>query len=333
VLIFAIKIPLVHGEIFNVYNLIPLPISLNFSNAYSYIDPSYPYLLMSTTKTHYSRLKDLSSCIKLTQNEYICRDTIIQLTSEQPVCETLLRSGLTQKIPSDCSTKTLKADLELWHPLNRNSWLYITTSPTVGTLACDRRNIETTDITFKGTGIFTMAPRCKCYTTSSTLYASRNSTQKYIHFIPDININTDGCCNRKIELLQSQEMIPVKLRNVNLDNLRASKEKLQQIDAILQRNLEESSIMSNNYFKYSVGPMCILIITLVYCGYKYCNLKGLCKRCSGTRHRHRASNSHPSPEAAEPFELRELQPEIHSSPPSYDEESRLYPNLNKIHRI
>ncbi|KAG5885895.1 hypothetical protein JTB14_012142 [Gonioctena quinquepunctata] len=64
-----VSIPLVHEQAYNLYNLIPFPAQLNNSNIYSYIDPIYPYLLLSTTKTHYSRLTDLTPCQRLLEND------------------------------------------------------------------------------------------------------------------------------------------------------------------------------------------------------------------------------------------------------------------------
>lgn len=280
ILVYALKIPLVQEQVYNLYNLIPTPISFNNSNVYSYINPSYPYLLISTTKMHYSRVKDLSSCKKLTSVEYICKDIVIQLTTEQPVCEVLLKSKFVKTIPLDCSTKTIKANLELWHPLSENSWLYITTTPTTGTLTCDKSQIEVLDVPFQGTGIFTMAPKCKCYTTSSILYATTNLTHNFTNtnFIPDININIDNCCVKKTEIINSYNMDPIQLKNINLDALRHTQHKLSDFDKIIQRNLEEEDLKKeSNYFNYFIGGVATLIImiSLYCCCCKCCDCRSL----------------------------------------------------------
>lgn len=269
ILIFTIKIPLVHDQLYNIYNLIPLPVRHNSSNLYSYIDTSYPYLLLSTTKTHYGRLRNLFACKKLSEEDYICENPTIHLTSERPVCETLLRSKLQDAIPKDCPTRTITADLEIWHPLSANSWLFIMSHPTTASISCDKSNSKIYDVELNSVGIFAMRQRCKCYTFSTVLVSSANRSTIHEHFVPDINILSDDCCRKQEEILQKEDiqMEPMKLNNLNLDDLRHSQHKLDQFDEILQKNLNNSnpSPYSSSFFKILLSILSLIVTIFIIC--------------------------------------------------------------------
>lgn len=248
-LIFAIKIPLVLEQLFNLFNLIPLPVSYENSSVYSYIDPSYPFLLLSTTKAQYSRLKDLSTCKKISSEDYLCSETAIYLTAERPVCETILRTKLPNELPEDCPTRTIKADIELWHPLSTNSWLYVISNKTSASISCSKENIDITEVTIQGIGIFQLHSNCKCYTFSTVLYATSNRTSNYSNYLPSFDITKSDCCLYQREFLKTKapHMALMKINHNNLDELRHSKHKLEQFDEILRDNMNQS------YFHRSVS--------------------------------------------------------------------------------
>ncbi|XP_060530460.1 uncharacterized protein LOC132704467 [Cylas formicarius] len=129
VLIYVIKIPLVQKQLNNLFNLIPLLVPYTNSSVYSYINPSYPFLLLSATRTHYGRLRDLSACKKISLENYLCSEIVVYLASETPVCQTILGTDQPDNLTEDCPSRTNNADIEVWHPLSANSWLYHIISP------------------------------------------------------------------------------------------------------------------------------------------------------------------------------------------------------------
>lgn len=136
-MIFAIKIPLVLKEIYQVFNLIPLPIQRANLTLHSYIDPYFPYLLLSASRAHCSQLEDLSRCKKIPPTEYVCEGTTVRLTKERSTCETDLRLYPNMlQLPANCQTRTLKSVMEIWHQVRSNQWLFVLTNPTAATLNC-----------------------------------------------------------------------------------------------------------------------------------------------------------------------------------------------------
>lgn len=274
ILVYAIKIPIVSRDLYQLYNLMPLPIQMMNSSVYSFIDPSFPYLLLSTSRTHYGQLKDLSTCQELPPAEFICSQTTVHLTKQRPVCETELKLKQLHSIPSVCKTRTMKTEVEIWHPLSTNHWLFIVTEPTIGTINCEGTSNSVLDVEFQGTGILQLRPRCKCYTTSTLLVSTSNQTTNYTNYIPNINIIGDDCCLKEQQfLVQNEEMEPLRLHDINLDDLRHAKHKLQQYDEILQQNLNKPFIIQHTkWYNVLFGILTVILSLLLfwYCCGKCC---------------------------------------------------------------
>lgn len=267
-LIVAIKIPLVHERTYNLYKIIPLPAQHYNSSIYSFINPSYPYLLLSTTKTHYSRLRDISSCKKITEEDYICYNPSTYLSAERPVCEVTLKTRISDSIPEDCPTHTIKANFEIWHPLSSNSWLFVTTHRTAASITCEnKKSDKILDIVLSGTGIFKMNSKCKCYTYSTVLTATSNDTRIYNNYIPNFSIISDECCIKKHKFLshQANQMEPIEINNLNLDELRHSQHKLEQFDEILQKSINEPFFNYETPWFLIITSIAVIIAIIMIC--------------------------------------------------------------------
>ena len=265
ILLFAIKIPLVHNQLYNLYHLIPLPVAHNVSNYYSFIDPPFPYLLISTTKARYGRMRDISNCKKLSHEDHICYKIITQMSSERPPCEVQLKLKTNPNIPEDCPIKKLRAEMEIWHPLNENQWLYVTTNKVTGSISCLNSEPNVFDTELSGTGILTLQANCKCYTTSTLLVATSNHSSNFSNFMPLSSILPEDCCIQEdYEKLNSQ-MKPIILNNLNLDEISHVQFKLKQMDDTINRHMNQPSITSH------ISWMAIIVLTiLLACLLCYC---------------------------------------------------------------
>lgn len=268
VLIVAIKIPLVQAQTYYLYNLIPLPVRHSNSSIYSFINPSYPYLLVSTTKTHYSRLRDMSTCKKLSPEDFICFNPIVHLASERPVCEIILKNRIPDRLPEDCPTHTIKANIEIWHPLSSNSWIFIASQPSIASIYCENSNPSFFDLTINGTGILEMKPRCKCYTSSTVLSSTTNDSRIYNNYTPHVNIVADDCCLQKASKIQHQEnqMDTINLNDLNFDDLNHAQRKLEQFDEILQTSINHQFLSYRpSWFSILISLIGIIILVFFCC--------------------------------------------------------------------
>lgn len=224
--------------------------------------------MLSTTKTHYSRLRDISTCTKLSEEDYICHNPTVYSALDRPVCEVSLKDRFSDHIPEDCSTHTIKANIEIWHPLSSNSWLFITSQNSIASVSCERSNTHIIDVPINGTGIFRMKPKCKCYTFSTVLSSTSNDSRIYHNFVPNFNIVTDDCCIQKHNTLHYKEylMNPMDLTNLNLDELRHSQHKLEQFDEILQKSINEPFFSNHtSWFTISILLSSIFLLIILCC--------------------------------------------------------------------
>lgn len=270
-IIFAIKIPLVNEVSYILYELLPLPIPHLNNDLHSFIEPSFPYLLISDTKVYYSPLKDLKKCTPLEFSSYICNDVTTIRTTEKPTCETLLLTSTLQKIPEICVTKTIQAHVELWHNLFDNSWLFALSKNTLMTLSCNK-TIE--DISLADTGLLELTPGCTAYSNSYVLQTSSEVKRKFIHKSPEFSITTDDCCltNSRNITLPNIQLTPMKLNNIRLNELNLANHKLQQLDDLLQKQLENpTEYHHSSWFRHLMTIIATVIIILI--------IMCICKRC------------------------------------------------------
>lgn len=265
-LIYAVKIPLVTKELYQLFNLVPLPIkSPNSTSVYSFINPTFPYLLLSTTRSFYAELRDLSTCKLSPPSDYIYSHTTTHLTKERPTYATDLKIHQSTNIPKSCNTKTVKSDMEICHPLSPNQWLYVLTQPVVGTISCDD-STPVTYFTLQCNGILKLRPKCKCYTLSTLLIATSDVSANFTHFIPPIDIVNDDCCQREREFLQSEEMNAIQLNDLNLNDLRHTQHKLHQFEEELQRNMNQSYIIrKSSWSNVLFGIVATMTTLLLLC--------------------------------------------------------------------
>lgn len=273
-LVFAIKIPLVLKDIYQLFHLIPLPIQSLNRSVYSYIDPSFPYLALSGSRVYYGRMESLSGCRSVPPGVYICDEVVLHLTKERPVCETELRLyPQLPKLPKDCQVRVLKSDMEIFHQVQENRWLYILTDLTAATLNCGDSRIH--DFQMQGTGILTLDIGCKCYTASTLLTATSNSSANYTTYVPSVNINTDDCCIQRQQSVAVDTMQPIQLHNVNLDDLKHVQHKLDQYNQLLQASIDQPLLgFHHPWSNYMVGTVffiAMLVLILWCCCCPRCN--------------------------------------------------------------
>lgn len=276
ILIFAIKIPLIDEQSYILYEILPLPIPHPNSSMHSYIEPSSPYLLMSNTKVYYSPLRDLKTCTMVKSMEYICYNIMPTRLNDKPTCETTLLATTINRIPAMCNTKTIKAELEIWHKINDNNWLFAVSNSSLATLTCANSPIQ--DCAIKDIGLLELYPGCTAYTNNFMLHASTSYNHSYLHKSPAHKIIEDDCCvinaNKSIPFIRLE---PIKINNVRLDELSLANHKLSQLNNILQKELENptTTIQHPSWFNsFLTFSGSILLLLVLWCLFKYC---GLCK--------------------------------------------------------
>lgn len=273
-IIFAFKIPLVKKITYTLYNLIPTPILNKNTSQYVYIQPKHPYLLISQSKALYSYLHDITLCSEWMSKEYLCREIQLTKRNNEESCEVILLSPHITQIPKDCQIVKLTADLETWHHIGPNEWIYVLHRPTTITVMCEKNNI--TEVVLRATGLFKLQQGCRGYSNEYILEASSEVRKNTSHYLPQIDLLEDDCCfnennQPKEELIRFK---PVRLTNVNLDELKYTETKLNELDHVLTQQMEHP-FMSRKTQWYTIcfsiiGTVLVFIVCANCCRWCGC---------------------------------------------------------------
>lgn len=247
---------LVDIRTFNLYKIYSLPTPHDGnSHLYSYIEPSKPFLLISSSKTQYSMLNNLEHCQEHTPANWLCEEMTVIKRTTNANCEVRLLFDATQRIPDTCIVKTLYADLRIWHKVQPNQWLYILSQPTTVNIIC--RKTDDKEDTLNNIGFLHLPDDCKAYTDNTilepiTIAGTTNLTNK----IPSLQISEDNCCLKLDEniTLEHIKLNPVQFHGLNLDELQFAQHRLDDIDRTIQQQLNQPFIVKHsNWFLTTIS--------------------------------------------------------------------------------
>lgn len=268
-MVFVIKMPLVRRTTFDMYHLIPLPIQYQNDSIFSFIIPRQPYLLLSQSKSHFTFLSELKNCIEYLEGKHVCMDIHTAKTTEDSTCEVSLLTSHTDHAPEDCSTKTIHAEVETWKYVSNNQWLYVLQHPTTLTIICGGNKDHIEDIVLHKTGMLQLHNNCKGYTMLFSLEPTSQVNKNVTHFVPKMNIMSSDCCVSTSDYINQNmpnPLKPIKLVNIDLNDLKYNNKKLNEFDEMLTRRLRESVIVTHTSW-YTI-ILCVIgaVLFLIVCG-------------------------------------------------------------------
>lgn len=283
-IIYVISNPLTSITKFNMYNLIPLPLTRN--NNLVFILPSFNYLALSEDKNIYTILKNRDACKSTSKNKLICKTTQPFFNTHiRPICETKLLLSI-DYIPSDCDARLVKSAGEIWHKLeSSNSWLYVLPKITDVTLSCISH--PTINLMLNKTGLLTVDKNCKVFTSSTTLISDNTNLEgTYKAIVPSFEIKIENCCEDDDKNKLNETLLhlsPLQAINLDKDSLNIASHKLNHIDELADElsktTMSWKSVVTNSYFTYFfLTILKLFLIYLVYRIYKKC----LKPRCSNS---------------------------------------------------
>lgn len=264
--IMSFEIPLVDTVVYDLFKIYALPAPHhNDLRLFSYIEPSKPYILISVTRTVYAMLNGLDKCTEYLPEQWLCKEVSTIKRKDQPTCEMELFYKTTISIPQTCDVKTIYADMEIWHQTLPNQWLFVLSKPTTLTILCEGQ-LNHEEVLQK-IGFLELENGCRAYTDNTMVTPPSSSQIKNItHKIPLTDITNDDCCVKTKEniTLEAIKLQPIQLTNVNLDELKFVKHKLDQFDEILQQQLNKPFIIKHTNWFTSVlacigGLACLII--------------------------------------------------------------------------
>lgn len=279
-LVFIIKIPITLPTVFNIYQTYPLPIIMSRSrSSYTYIEPSFPIILLSTNKMQYVQFNDFNGCSKITNDDYICESHLVYSTLEKPSCETSLLTTVSTLIPKMCKTAVLYGTLHIWHPLKFNQWIFVTSEEDRLTVICKQTPVK--DDIIRDIGILTLSSECTAYSKLTKLLPQHITTSEYHNIIPNVRIVDNDCCDKdNNETEETIQLTKIHLTNIRLDDLRQASHQLsrfeEEIDTL--KNNHKTIHRKTNYFYLLLKIIgAILAIGIIY---RILKFFGICKLLS-----------------------------------------------------
>lgn len=218
-LMFIVKLPLVNLIEYNVYKNIPLPTphASDKPDSFAMILPHEQFLALSKDKSSYTYLKDLNNCKNIPIETYLCEITDVYTVLNNPPCEIEIITKAVSSLPKNCPYKFLFGDIDIWHKLNNNNWIFVQSKPAKLSIECKN---DVYEYTISGTGVLNIPSQCTAFHKSLKLVRKANTSINIPKVSSDFNIINDSCCNlSKFSKLRT-DIQASKINNVNLDNLK-----------------------------------------------------------------------------------------------------------------
>lgn len=276
-LVFILNIPLVAPQEYELYHVMPLPVPHSYDkNIYALVQPNKKYIGMMTNKQSYVQFNDIKNCKTLSNEHFICNDLNEYSTISNPSCESQLLTNVIRTLPSDCNSKMLYGNFEIWQKLTNNRWIYIYSKPTKLTVDCLNNNIN--EFLLKDTGIISLDKGCKGYANLIQITATNNLITNFTAPSIDFDITEDDCCNKdKINKTHNNFMLnPLHLGNIQLDDLNLASVKLNTIEKEIDKEEKALpySLRPTHYTTITVYILCAIV--LMYLLFRFCNITKLC---------------------------------------------------------
>ncbi|KAL0269062.1 UNVERIFIED_CONTAM: hypothetical protein PYX00_010797 [Menopon gallinae] len=171
-------------------------------------------------------------------------------TADSESCEATLLAKVVTQIANNCEIHTVPAIMEAWHELYNKGWLFALTEPTIVTFSCSESRII--DIELASTGEIHFAEDCRCYTKHRVIKGRKNinMTQPSLSRTPVYNLANDECCIDYGQFINISDVVqkPLKLSNVNFDELKYVNFRFAGLNKILYEHLNKKSAITSNYW-------------------------------------------------------------------------------------
>jgi hypothetical protein len=247
-------------------------------NVFVYVESAKDFIFVDAMRQRYGKMNypELLSCLKPNELTYVCKETLPILTyTAQEDCEATLLHPSTTSLPKMlCEQRLLTLDQTYWIPLHMsNEWLYTSPHNEIFTVLCGSDKYQ---MQLKGRGKLHLPPRCKGYSTHSTLYAIStmisNSSQEDI--LPMAPVDLDCCLT-----IQEKEQLSELPLNKPLSNILSSVEDLKvasvKIDEI-QNMIHEEEKRKFEYLSMSLSTWgsvmasIVIFFTCICCSCCFC---------------------------------------------------------------
>ncbi|XP_074030051.1 uncharacterized protein [Leptinotarsa decemlineata] len=264
-LIFILKIPLIDSQIFTMYNLFPIPIKDNRTDLHHVLSVNSKYIAKDDDSLLYAIVPDPKLCKTLLPKLLLCSKLYVYPINEYAPCEAKLFRN-SKVIPDNCQSLIIYTQGYNIQQLEDNIWLIIVAEPLHITINCESKN-TVTEVIYRNC-IFELKTSCNAFIGITKVQAiskyAKDST--YVEADPhSISIPYD-CCADLPAKLKLPDLKPLKLSNLNIDDLEIAKHKLDQNSKVLDDLINEPFVNKHvSWFTYFTITIVVIIIIVLCC--------------------------------------------------------------------
>ena len=247
-LVYILQVPLLQSTMYQLYKIRPFPFQQQ-DNIFVYVEAKRYYIFVDAMRHKYGKLnhQELQACLKPNEFNHVCQETVPILTYiPNEDCEVTVIHPSIVTFPSKvCEQGLLKLESTYWVPLHMSKeWLFITPNNEVFTVLCGSVKFQ---FTLQNRSKLYLPPRCKGYSTHSTLYALctiiQNNSKEDI--LPLASVDLD-CCLTEVERDQLQK-IPLQkpLTNIlsSVDELNIAGVKISEVQELIRNRSRKVNIL------------------------------------------------------------------------------------------
>ncbi|KPJ04953.1 Envelope fusion protein [Papilio xuthus] len=298
---FIVKIPLVSLLEYNLYKNVPLPTPRvdKEHNSFAMLIPFEPFLALSKDKTSYAYLRSLDNCKHILADTYLCEISDTYTVFTNPSCEIEIITKALKSLPESCPVKLLFGNVDIWHKLRNNKWIFVQSNPTKLSIECNDQTLETTIL---GTGFLEIQPNCIAFHKNLKLIPKLYPKINVPKIVSEFNIISDDCCNLNQTRKNSVKITLPKIKTVSLDDLIETRTNYNQIIENLE-NVETTNPLNHVAFPILsiISIVLILCLVIVY----------ICKRKSKLQDVFKLNKTTKTEDSSEPdIELPQSAPRI-----------------------
>lgn len=274
-LIYVLRIPMVDLISYNLYKNVPIPVphDKNIPSSFAMIVSSKSYIGLSEDRKTYFSIDNLDICKIIISKHFICKSIDVYNVATNPSCETDIMTKAVEVVPDKCKTSFIFGNIDVWHKLNGNRWIFVQSNPVRLTIQCDS---NVTDNVISGTGILTLKPNCIAFCKETKLEAQENFRIITNPITSDFNIIKNTCCNIERFSRLKFNISSSSIKSINLDNLKLLNNLPEQIYIDKDDILPPEDIF--NYTGFSLSLIAIIIVLSLSLYYFKTNKSLFCKK-------------------------------------------------------
>jgi len=293
-LIFVLDIPLVEPDFYTVYRLYPIPTRDNRTKLHYILPTLQKYIAKADNSDQFITLSEVDNCKEVMINIKLCKNLYSYPIDSNAICEAqLLKTQKFTKLPKNCELVLVYAQDYKIQLLKNNIWLIAVTDQTPITIKCN--NIDPISKIIDINSIMTLQPGCTAFIGTTRVQASMTKASEWhYNYSNAINIPYNCCLNFPENAHEKLDLKPLKIGNLNLDDLEIAKHKLDQYYNDLDDIINEPLIKKYTPWFTYVSIFLIICVISVYIYYK-CK-----KRRKMIRIGIEASNQPPPPPSPRP---------------------------------